>query len=121
MSKKINQLDAISSADAKNDSFVLAQAHPTTGLAKKITIAQAKEVFATKAITYTATGSEGTSLTIPALAGYEILLIARESGTIYEVGASPGSTEFTWDDTTIVLGTAVSGAGERFRILYKNY
>lgn len=121
MSRKINQLDPISAADAKNDSFVLAQAHPTTGLAKKITVAQAKEVFATKSITYTATGSEGTTLTIPALSGYQILAIMRESGPIFEVGASPGSAEFTWDDTDIELGAAVGSAGERFLILYRTY
>jgi hypothetical protein len=121
MSKKINQLDAISNTDAKNDSFVLAQAHPTTGLAKKITVAQAKEVFATKAFKYTATGSEGTTLTIAALSGYQILAILRESGPIFEVGASPASAEYTWDDTDIVLGTPVGGAGERFLILYRTY
>lgn len=121
MSRKINQLDPISSTDAKNDSFVLAQAHPTTGLAKKITVAQAKEVFATKSLKYTATGSEGSSLTIPALSGYDILLIMRESGPIYKVGASPDSSEYTWNDTTIGLGAPVSGAGERFQILYRTY
>lgn len=121
MSKKINQLDAISNADAKNDSFVLAQAHPTTGLAKKITVAQAKEVFATKATLYTATGSEGTNLTIPALLGRQILSIMRESGPIFPIGSSPDSSQYTWDDTTIGLGAAVSGAGERFLILHRTY
>lgn len=121
MSRKINQLDAITSANAKNDSWVLAQANPTTGVANKITIAQAKEVFATKSLTYTATGSEGSTLTIPALSGYQILMIVRESGPIFEVGADPSSSEFTWDDTTIGLGAAVGGAGERFQILYRTY
>lgn len=121
MSKKINQLDALTDAQAKNDSWVIAQAEPVGGIAKKMTVAQAKEVYATKGLTYTATGSEGTTLTIPALAGYQILLIMRESGPIYEVGSSPDSSSFTWDDTDIVLGAAVSGAGERFRILFRTY
>jgi hypothetical protein len=121
MSKKINQLDAISSADAKNDSFVLAQAHPTTGLAKKMTVAQAKEVYATKSLLYTANGTEGSSLTIPALSGRQILLIMRESGPIFPVGSSPDSSQYTWNDTTIGLGAAVSGAGERFIILHRTY
>lgn len=120
MSKKINQLDAISNTDAKNDSFVLAQAHPTTGLAKKITVAQAKEVFATKSLKYTATGSEGTSLTIAALSGYQILAIMRSSGPIYPIGASPEPDEYTWNDTTIGLGTATN-PGEKFLILYRTY
>ena len=121
MSKKISQLNAISDAHAKNDSWLLAQADPVTGIAEKMTVAQAKEVYATKGLTYTATGSEGTTLTIPALLGYQILLIMRESGPIYEVGSSPDSSSFTWDDTDIELGAAVSMAGERFRILYRTY
>jgi hypothetical protein len=121
MSKKINQLDPISDAHAKNDSWLLAQADPVTGIAEKMTVAQAKEVYATKKLKYVATGSEGSTLTIPALLGYSILLIMRESGPLYEVGSAPDSSEFTWNDTDIVLGAAVSGAGERFLILYKTY
>lgn len=120
MSRKINQLDAITSANAKNDSWVLAQANPTTGVANKLTVAQAKEVFATKSVKYTASGSEGKTLTIPALSGYQILAILRSSGPIYEIGASPESDEYTWDDTTIGLG-ADANPGEKFLILYRNY
>jgi hypothetical protein len=120
MSKKINQLDAGTDADAKNDSYLLAQADPINGLSKKITVAQAKEVFATKSELYTATGSEGTTITIPALAGRQILLIMRESGPIYEVGSSPDSSSFTWDDADIVLGAATN-PGERFLILHRTY
>ena len=121
MSKKINQLDAATDAEAKNDSYLLAEADPINGIAKKMTVAQAKEVFATKKLTYIATGTEGSALTISALAGYEILAIFRESGPIFEVGSSPDSSSFTWDDTTIGLGAPVSGAGERFLILYRTY
>lgn len=121
MSRKINQLDAITSANAKNDSWVLAQANPTTGVANKITIAQAKEVFATKSLTYTATGTEGNTLAIPELSGRQILLIIRESGPLFEVGADPDSSQYTWDDTDIVLGAEVSMAGERFIILHRTY
>ncbi len=121
MSRKFNALDPLTSAEAKNDSWLLAQADPIDGIAKKMTVAQAKEVYATKKLKYTATGSEGSLLTIAALAGYDILLILRESGPLYEVGSSPDSSEFTWDDTTIGLGAAVSGAGERFLILYRTY
>lgn len=120
MSKKINQLDPGTDADAKNDSYLLAQADPINGISKKITVAQAKEVFSPKKLKYVATGSEGTTLTIPALAGYEVLLITRGIGAIYEVGASPESDEFTWDDTDIVLGTETS-PGEKFNIIYRTY
>lgn len=121
MSKKINQLDAITDAQAKNDSYVIAQAEPVGGVAKKMTVAQAKEVYSTKKLKYVATGAEGSTLTIPALLGYQILLIIRESASLHEVGATPDSSEFTWDDTDIGLGAPVSGAGERFTILYRTY
>lgn len=121
MSKKINQLDALTDAQAKNDSWVIAQAEPVGGIAKKMTVAQAKEVYATKNKLYTATGSEGSTLTIPELLGYRILLIMRESGPLFEVGASPLSNQFTWNDTDIGLGAPVGGAGEQFLILYRTY
>lgn len=121
MSKKINQLDAITDAQAKNDSWLIAQAEPVGGLAKKMTVAQAKEVFATKKLKYVATGAEGSSLAPPQLLGYQILLIIREGAPLHEVGATPDSSEFTWNDTTIGLGAAVSRAGERFTILYRTY
>lgn len=120
MSKKIDQLDPATNSEAKNDSYLFAQADPVNGLAKKVTIAQAKEVFATKNYLYTATGSEGSSLTISALAGYDILLVTRESGVLYEVGSSPDSSQYTWDDITIGLGTDAN-AGERFLILFRTY
>jgi hypothetical protein len=60
-------------------------------------------------------------LTIPALLGYEILLIMRESGPLYEVGSAPLSNQFTWNDTDIGLGAPVGGTGEQFLILYRTY
>jgi hypothetical protein len=120
MSKKINQLDPATDAEAKNDSWLDGIADPVNGIAKRRTTAQAKEVYATKAEKYTATGSEGTTITIAALAGRQILLIMRESGPIFEVGASPESSEFTWDDVDIVLGAATN-PGERFLILHRTY
>lgn len=121
MSKKFNQLDPISDANAKNDSWLLGQADPITGLAYKMTVEQAKEVYGTKSLKYVATGSEGSTLTIPTLLGYQILSILRESGPLFEVGSSPLSNQYTWDDTDIGLGAAVSGAGEQFLILYRTY
>lgn len=120
MSKKINQLDAGTDAEAKNDSYLFAQADPINGVSKKISIAQAKEVFGTKSEKYVATGSEGTTITIAALAGRQILSILRSSGPIYEVGSSPESDEYTWDDADIILGTATT-AGEKFLILHRTY
>ena len=120
MSRKFDALDALTDAEAKNDSYLLAQADPVNGLAKKMTVAQAKEVYGVKREMYTATGSEGTTITIAALAGRQILLIMRESGPIYEVGSSPDSSSYTWDDADIVLGAATN-AGERFSIFHRTY
>jgi hypothetical protein len=86
-----------------------------------MTVAQAKEAFGVKKKIYVADGTEGDTLTIPEISGKEILMIGREMGLIYEVGSSPASNQFTWDDTDIVLGTEVSGAGEQFIILYRTY
>lgn len=121
MSKKTNQLDPTSDAEAKNDSYLLPLADPINGLSKKMTVAQAKEAFGVKNKLYTATGSEGNTLTIPEIQGKQILTILRESGPIFEVGSSPLSNQFTWDDTDIVLGAEVGGSGENFLILYRTY
>lgn len=69
---------------------------------------------------YTATGSEGSTLSIPELVGKKILLIIRGSFPIHKVLSSPGSSEYTWNDTDINLG-AVTVTNERFLILYRNY
>lgn len=121
MSKKINQLDATTDADAKNDSYLMPLADPVNGLSKKMTVAQAKEAFGVKSKLYIATGSEGSTLTITDIQGKQILAILRESGPIFEVGTSPLSNQFIWDDADIVLGAEVGGAGEHFLILYRTY
>jgi len=121
MGKTINGLDPVLDSTAANDFQLLPLCDPGTGVSGKMTIAQAKAVFATQKKTYIATGSEGSTLTISELSGKEILLIMRGPGPIYEVDlpASPASDEFTFDDTDIVLGAPVGGAGEKFLIHYR--
>lgn len=70
---------------------------------------------------YTADGTEGSTLTIPILAGKKVLFVTRESVVLYKVSSSPDSVEYTWNDTVITLGLPVQFAGERFLILYRNY
>lgn len=77
-------------------------------------------------LVYTATGNEGSTLTIPAIYGKKILMLVRETFTQYEVAAFDAnqSTEFLWENssnplTDIQLGTAVNPS-ERFLILYRN-
>lgn len=120
MSKKTNKLDPTTDAEAKNDSYLLPLADPINGLSKKMTVFQAKEAFGVKKEVYTGIGTEGSTITIPALLGKQVLMIGREMGIIYEVGSSPASNEYTWDDTDIVLGTDIN-AGERIIILYRTY
>lgn len=76
-----------------------------------------KAVFDEK---YIATGLEGSTLSIPVIVGKKILLVTRSSQPIYKVSSSPQSTEFTWDDTILELGTPAN-ANEPFLILYRNY
>lgn len=69
---------------------------------------------------YTATGTEGTTLTIPALAGKKIIFMTRGNAIIYKTSSAPASNEFTWNDTDIGLGAATN-SNEPFLILYRNY
>lgn len=116
--KKINELPTLTDIEINDSAKLFALGNGTSGQLFKITVAQAKTLFQLQKNKYTATGSEGSTLTIAALANKNILAILRESGPIYEVASSPNSSEFTWDGTDIVLGAAVGGAGERFLILY---
>lgn len=70
---------------------------------------------------YQALPTEGTSLIIPALAGKKILIITRENNVIYKASNLPGTTEYTFDGTTIGLGSPIGQDGERFLILWRNY
>lgn len=72
-------------------------------------------------IKYVATGSEGTTLSIPEIVGKKVLFITRESSPLYKVSNSPNGSEYIWNDTIITLGAAVANPGERFLILYRNY
>lgn len=118
--KKINQLDPLTDDQANDDARYLPLADPITGIAGKITIAQAKSVFGANKLTYTGGASETTTVTISALAGMEILFMVREGSPLYEIDPGPpGSTEFVWDLADITLFSAL-GLGERLLILYRN-
>lgn len=71
-------------------------------------------------VKYQATGAEGTTLTIPELAGKKILFITRGNAIIYKTSTAPSSNEFTWDDVIIGLGAATN-FNEPFLILFRNY
>mgnify|MGYP001569443832 CR=1 FL=1 len=120
MSKKVNELTALTTAQVDDNTKLWPVGVASTGLLNSCTTAQMKLTFATQKVKYVATGAEGSTITIAALAGKEILLIMRESGPLFEVVSSPDPAEFVWDSTNITLGAAVGGAGERFLILYKN-
>ena len=68
---------------------------------------------------YMTTGTEGSTLTIPELAGKKILLLIREDNVMYLVSNLPDNTQYTFDGTNIDLGLPVQKAGERFLILYR--
>lgn len=101
-----------------NNSALLPLADPSTGKSFKMTMAQLKSVLsAILRVKYVATGSEGTILTISALAGKNILLVVREGSIMYDTVALPDSTEYIWDSTNFTLGQALR-LGERLIILY---
>jgi hypothetical protein len=118
--RKINVLDAVSDDDAANNTWFTVKCDPGTGVSGKSSVLQEKNAYSTFKKRYSATGSEGTTLTFSELAGKEIMLIMRGPGPIYEVDlpAVPASQEFTFDGTDIGLGVATS-AGEPFLIHYK--
>lgn len=118
--KKISQLTALTDAQGNDDTRVLPLADGTNGIAGKLTVAQAKNIFGTQTLKYVATGLEGSTLTIPELAAKKILAIFRETGPLFPVSASPDSVEYIWDNANITLGLAVQMAGERFLIHYRN-
>lgn|ERR1044072_569082 len=123
MSKKINQLDEATDEEALNDSYLLAIADATNGLAKKMTVSQAKEAYGAKRLKYVSTGSEGATLTLSQLLGKDILMITRGMGVIHlSEDITPESDEYYWDQTSITLGTEVNpDGGEKFTILYRNF
>lgn len=69
---------------------------------------------------YVATGTEGTTLTIPGLSDVRILLVIRGGNPLHKVSNNPDSSEYAWDDTSFTLGTKAV-ASERFLILWRNY
>ena len=58
--------------------------------------------------TYTASGTEGTSLTRSGLIGKTILLCFQGSYPLKKVSSSPNPGEFTFDSTTGVYGFGLS-------------
>lgn len=120
MSKKINQLTAATGEETLNDSYLLAIADPTNGIALKMTVAQAKEAYGTKSLKYQASGGEGSTITIPQLAGKSVLAVFRSSGPVYPSDTStPDYDEFYWDSIVLFFGVATN-VGEKFLIIYRN-
>jgi hypothetical protein len=119
--KKIIDFVTLTDGQAADDTRLVGIGTASTGTMGKATIAQMKNAFATKSTVYVATGTEGSTLTITALANRSIVAVFRGPGPIYPVTSSPASDEYTWDNTNIGLGAAVGGAGEKFLILHKSY
>lgn len=116
--EKVNQFTSLTDVQFNDDTKQIAVGDSSTGQLFSGTIAQAKLIFGTHRIKYTATGAEGTTLLISVLAAKEIQAILREAGPVFEVVSSPGTAEYTWDGTNIVFGAPLN-PGERFIILWK--
>lgn len=120
MSKRVDQLTALSDSQVAEDGRLSPLGDPATGQLYKVTMAQLKKAMSTQKYLYTATGAEGTTITPSSIAGKNIIVIFREGSPLYEVDSSPDEVEFTWDGTDVTLGLAVNYAGERFLFLYNN-
>lgn len=116
--QQINLKPSLSDAQVGDDSKIVPWAVGATGFMNKATVAQIKKIMSVQKYLYTATGSEGTTITIGALASMYILSIHREGSCMYEVVSAPDSVSFIWNGSSITLGLATS-AGERFLIQYK--
>lgn len=119
LGKKINELTALTDLQAADPTRLLAVADPTSGIASSATVAQMRASLGATPLKYVATGSEGVTLTIPALAGKIILLITRENDILYDTPSAPDTTEYIWTTPNITLGLATI-AGQRFKIIYGN-
>lgn len=117
MGKKINQLTSADQATVNTNTRLFVICDPVTGISGKMTIAQAKVAFGSFKKNYVAAGGEAT-LVLSELAGMEILSISREGAGMYQNNASPDSTEFGFDGTTITFGQTLRAA-ERLLIIYK--
>lgn len=120
MSKRVDQLTGLTDDQVAEDGRLVPIGDPSTGRLYKGTMTQLKKALSTQKHLYTATGSEGTTITIAALAAKNIIVIFREGSPLYETDSSPDEVEFVWDGTDVTLGSAVNYAGERFLFLYNN-
>lgn len=116
--RKINAFVVLSTAQVgdKTKLFVLGVA--ADGTLGQATGAQVTLVYSTQKLIYVATGAEGTTLTISALAAMFIIGIWREGTAMYEVVSAPDTVSYIWGGANITLGLAAN-TGERFLILYR--
>lgn len=116
--RKINAFTVLSTAQVgdKTKLFVLGVA--ADGSLGQATGTQITLVYSSTMLYYTATGAEGTVITISALAAMYIIGIWREGPIMYPVVSAPDSVSYIWDGANITLGLA-AGPGERFAIEYR--
>lgn len=73
-------------------------------------------------VAYISDGTEDSTLSVPEIVGKKVVLVIRENAPLHKVSSAPASSEYTWNNTVIGLGTPVNpDGGERFLILYRNY
>lgn len=120
MSKRVDQLSALTDNDVMNDGRLMPLGDPATGQLYKATMAQLKKaVTVQKYYVQIAAGDDHTTFAPITLNDTTILATIREGSLVYQVDSSPDSEEYTWDGTTLTFGRSLT-VGERLLFLYLN-
>lgn len=120
MSKRIDQLSALSDNDVFQDSRLFAIGDPSTGQLFKGTMAQLKKALSIqKFFVKIPSGDANTTYAPIELTGATVIAIIREGSLVYEVDSSPDSEEYTWDGNVFTFGRSLY-PNERVLFLYLN-
>lgn len=118
MDQQISLKPGLTDLQVGDDTKIVPWCVGANGFVNKATVLQIKKVMATQYVYYTGLGSEGTVLTISALAAQNIIAIFKEGMLLYPVVSAPDTVSYIWDSTNITFGLAIN-LGERYAILYK--
>jgi hypothetical protein len=116
--KAINELANLSTAQAADDTKLLFVGLAGNGALSNMTVGQAKAIYGTQKVKYLALGTEGNTITIPALAAKFILSVVREGAYLHEGSNVPDPAEYYFNGASITFASPLN-QNERITILYR--